>query len=1111
MSFRLQNPSGLSAEVSASGALRWLRFGDLLINLFLGGEVEGGVGNLYLRRYGESIQWLPLLGPKSPGKISSDGNAVTLRGEGLGICYTVSLTLAESDPAWFWHLLLENLGDNPCTLDLIYVQDLGLAHYRLVRSNEYFVSQYLDHTPLCHPQLGWVLATRQNLPQDGRHPWCLIGSLRQAVSFATDALQVVGLELRAGRAPVGIVQGLAGVRRQHEHALAAIQDAPIRLEPRAGCRLGFFGWLEADHPKPSSAADLALADRVVVAATVRSPLGRKAQEIARSWFAIAPLLKAHDLAEAELSDQFGSKWRQVERDLKGRLLSFFTGNWHVVLKTKELCVLRPHGHILRTGNALVPDEASLTSTVWMAGIFHSQLTQGHVARNLLLSTARGYLGLLRARGLRVFVELAGIWHLLDVPSAFVISPDDCRWLYRHGQGLIECRSAVLGDPCQALSFELEFLKGEPCRCLIVLHLALGGEDGDEPGQICYEQTATGIFLRPPPGSELARRFPQGSFELRPLPGTEFERIGGDELLFVDGYSRNQPYLGLLVTPAPKVGFKIFGRLVTGEHDSRPSYQLSLPARHSAGGPGPNQSGAKNLSPLLEILPWFFHNATIHYLSPRGLEQYTGGGWGTRDVTQGPVEMLLALGYFAPVREIVRLVFANQNPNGDWPQWFSFFNRDRRIRADYAHGDIVFWPLLALGRYLVASEDASILDETIPFFHPDEAQAERASLWQHVERALQRIASQYVPGTFLVRYGRGDWDDSLEPAYPALENELVSSFTVALHYQSLTTLAEGLGGLGWSAEARRLKALAAQVLADFQRYLVADGVLAGLIRFRDGRIEYLMHPQDRITEVSFRLVPMVQAVLAGLFTSAQARAHLSLIRRHLLGPDGARLADKPLAYHGGETRLFERAETSSFFGREIGLMYTHAHLRYAEALAYVGEAAGFLEALGLANPIDLALRVPQAACRQSNCYYTSSDAAFADRYAAQAQYDRLLGGEIPLEGGWRIYSSGPGVFLRLVVSQLLGLSLGKTRLIVDPVVPKALDGLRIELELLGRRIELVYYIGQYGAGPKTLQLNGADLPFTRCFNPYRIGGAAVPMTVVMDKLRNGLNRLVVWIA
>ena len=38
--------------------------------------------------------------------------------------------------------------------------------------------------------------------------------------------------------------------------------------------------------------------------------------------------------------------------------------------------------------------------------------------------------------------------------------------------------------------------------------------------------------------------------------------------------------------------------------------------------------------LAEILPWFAHNALIHYLSPRGLEQYSGGA-------EVPMEAVLA--------------------------------------------------------------------------------------------------------------------------------------------------------------------------------------------------------------------------------------------------------------------------------------------------------------------------------------------------------------------------------------------------------------------------------------------------------------------------------------
>src|SRR6202041_1887269 len=131
----------------------------------------------------------------------------------------------------------------------------------------------------------------------------------------------------------------------------------------------------------------------------------------------------------------------------------------------------------------------------------------------------------------------------------------------------------------------------------------------------------------------------------------------------------------------------------------------------------------------------------------------------------------------------------------------------------------------------------------------------------------------------------------------------------------------------------------------------------------------------------------------MLTPAQAREHLLLIDKCVSGPDGVRLFDRPMAYHGGEQRLFQRAETATFFGREIGLMYTHAHLRYAEALAHMGESERFFQALCQANPIGIQSVVPSATARQSNCYYSSSDAAFEDRYQASAEYDRVARGSI----------------------------------------------------------------------------------------------------------------------
>ena len=61
---------------------------------------------------------------------------------------------------------------------------------------------------------------------------------------------------------------------------------------------------------------------------------------------------------------------------------------------------------------------------------------------------------------------------------------------------------------------------------------------------------------------------------------------------------------------------------------------------------------------------------MHLTAPHGLEQYSGAAWGTRDVCQGPLELLLALEHDEPAKAILRVVFAQQyETRGDWPQWF----------------------------------------------------------------------------------------------------------------------------------------------------------------------------------------------------------------------------------------------------------------------------------------------------------------------------------------------------------------------------------------------------------------------------------------------------------
>jgi len=1151
---RLENPSGLSVEVNANGSIRRIDRRDVIINLFLGSEIEGGPANLYLRRHDGSIESIPLLGPRSPGALYVDEQGVSIDGEWQHLRFHVALALAQSSAAWLWHVTLENTGPHRTTVDLIYAQDLALAHYGAVRMNEYYVSQYIDYTPLTHAQCGTVLAVRQNLPMDGRHPWAVIGSLGNGVSFATDALQLHGLATRAGAVAEGLQRALLpGKRHQHEHSMAVIQDVQLRLAPSAMVRRGFFGWFEEDHPAASSPADLtfvdqalALPEATIAKGKAETPFdklgvsGRRASargaahaEPVEAWggvlqrtantsatlFSARPMLASLDLGDSEIADAFGTDRQNVEAD-DGGVLSFFTGaDRHVVLKAKEVKTLRPHGHLIRSGDRLVPDEASLTSTTWMAGVFNSLVTQGHVSINRLLSTTRSYLGLQRAGGQRIFVELEDGYHLLDVASAYEMTPNGCRWLYKHRAGMIQVCSWAPVDR-HALHLSIEVLAGAPCRFLISHHVAINGDDGADAVPVQFTQDADGVVIRPPADSDVGRRFPEGFFRIDAQPGTAIERSGGDELLFVDGRSRHQPFLTLITAKAASVQLRMTGHLIpvadsppertpqyAGDQETAEDFWKGLLGPLVVH-PASQGNGADGVEHVRQILPWLAHNAMIHYLAPRGLEQYSGGGWGTRDVCQGPVELLLALGRREPVRDLLLRVFGAQNPDGDWPQWFMFFARERDIRPADSHGDIVFWPLLALAQYLIASDDVSLLDAVVPFFHPQgDEQAEKATVWAHVERALAVVAGRVISGTDLVAYGHGDWNDSLQPVDPAMCERLCSAWTVTLHYQTITALGTALQRIGRAEAAGELSAPAQRIRDAFRRLLIVDGTIAGYAYFHeDGRIDYLLHPGDRTTGIRFSLLPMIHAIINGLLTPEQARAHVGKIKAHLLAVDGARLFDQPFDYRGGPQRHFQRAESSTFFGREIGIMYMHAHLRYAEAMARYGDADAFFLALQQATPIGVRAVVPPARLRQANCYYSSSDALFPDRYEALSAYAQVKTGEVPFEGGWRVYSSGAGIALRLIRECLLGLRTTKSALVIDPVIPKVLDGLHADVEIAGKPVEIVYRITSVGHGPTSITLNGTALPFRREANPYRLGGVEVAMAALSKLLTATANAL-----
>jgi len=124
----------------------------------------------------------------------------------------------------------------------------------------------------------------------------------------------------------------------------------------------------------------------------------------------------------------------------------------------------------------------------------------------------------------------------------------------------------------------------------------------------------------------------------------------------------------------------------------------------------------------------------------------------------------------------------------------------------------------------------------------------------------------------------------------------------------------------------------------------------------------------------------------------------------------------------------------------------------------------------------------------------------------AHYDDIHNGNVTFKGGWRIYSSGPGIYVGLVLTRLLGIRSRFGSTIFDPVMPKALDVLEATVQICGRPVTLRYHVSGTNEGVTRLEVNGTDIPFTREKNPYRTGGAVVSYDALIQALGPDENRV-----
>jgi len=1079
-----------------SGDLFEITHGEAMINQIRGNLVDGSLNNIYLRIYDEEGRVravAPMLGVSADSRFaySKETNQAKWAGHIGEVTYEATFTLAENG-IWFWNVQVEA---RERIVDVLYTQDIGLAHRGMIQSNEAYTSQYVDYKVFDHETNGYVVCSRQNQPQaEGKFPYLQQGSLTKAISYSTDGYQFFGLSYKeTDLAEVLFSEELADEVYQYEFGyVALLSEKKTRFVNET-----FYGLVKDNHKTAITEleflADIKTAwNKVKVATDFTSAAAVKCADGTRSP------LKTEEMTMDEIDALYPER---IQEEYEGsKLLSFFTPTYeHIVLKEKELKVERSHGHILLSGDHLTVNEEIITTTSYMYGVFNAQVAVGNTTMNKLMSNARNGLNVMKTSGQRIYVETDFGYQLLTMPSMFEMGFNYARWYYKTEDDtlIITNFTGVKGSD---ITLHITSKKGITYRFLITNQITMNEKEYEVPFRMAEnDQTLT---FKPIADGFVSNYYPELTYHLH-VRGAKM--TVSDEAALLSGVEVASASLVVLeLEETADFTMTIQGKIHGGEfEDVKREFEVETVAYRNhftsiMNGFNLSLNGvATHELEKLNITAWWYtHNMFVHYLVPHGLEQYGGAAWGTRDVCQGPFEYFLAMGHHDVMRHILLTVFSHQfEDDGNWPQWF-MFDKYVNIRAGESHGDIIAWPLYVIATYLKVTGDHSILNEEIPYIDRQTMNFTpyTATLFDHVKKEIEYIKTNFLHDTHLSCYGDGDWDDTLQPHDQKLKKYMASSWTVALTYKGMKLLADALADIK-PKESQEFAELAKGTRADYRKYMMTTDVIPGFLYLEDpAKPEFMIHPTDEKLGIDYRLLPMQQSMIAELFTPEEAQAHLKIICEHLQCPDGVRLMNKPATYVGGVSSKFKRAEQAANFGREVGLQYVHAHIRFIEAMAKLGEADEVWNGLFVINPINIKDIVPNAEIRQSNAYFSSSDGKFNDRYEAEANFDKLRTGDVTVKGGWRIYSSGPGIYLNQVISNVLGIRQEGDNLVLDPVLPIELDGLVFKFAVAGKQTMFKYHLGSLD---KKVVVNGNEVVAEVVANRYRAGGFAINTAILRD--------------